>query len=190
MIFVVDVEADGPAPFFGSMIQIGAVHIGYDLKIDSGFDILIKPMEGAGDIVMDPLLSNCYSLEWLIKLRERASIEGCNQKDAMINFYEWIRDHSFSQDGSPTCPIYYSDNNGFDFAFTHWYFIKFIREYGDPFGHSSRNISDIYKGLMGNMRKNFKSLRKTPHTHNAIDDAMGNAEALIEMVKKYGLKIF
>jgi hypothetical protein len=31
-------------------------------------------------------------------------------------------------------------------------------------------------------------LRKTPHTHHPVDDAKGNAEALIEM-KKMGLKI-
>jgi hypothetical protein len=36
--------------------------------------------------------------------------------------------------------------------------------------------------------KNFKHLRKTAHTHNPVDDAIGNAEALIAM-KKMGLLI-
>ena len=36
--------------------------------------------------------------------------------------------------------------------------------------------------------RNFKHLRKTPHTHNPLDDAIGNAEALLEM-KRLGLKI-
>ena len=35
---------------------------------------------------------------------------------------------------------------------------------------------------------NFKFLRKTRHTHNPVDDARGNAEALLAM-KELGLKI-
>ncbi len=38
------------------------------------------------------------------------------------------------------------------------------------------------------MFTNFKHLRKTKHTHNPVDDAIGNAEALLEM-KQMGLKI-
>ena len=33
-----------------------------------------------------------------------------------------------------------------------------------------------------------RKLRKTKHTHNPVDDAMGNAEALLAM-KEMGLKI-
>jgi hypothetical protein len=36
--------------------------------------------------------------------------------------------------------------------------------------------------------QNFKHLRKTEHTHNPVDDARGNAEALLAM-KEMGLKI-
>ncbi|MEA2028142.1 MAG: hypothetical protein U9N49_04135 [Campylobacterota bacterium] len=39
------------------------------------------------------------------------------------------------------------------------------------------------------MRVHFKHLRKTAHTHNALDDAIGNAEALLKIVKKYDLKL-
>jgi hypothetical protein len=35
---------------------------------------------------------------------------------------------------------------------------------------------------------NFKHLRKTKHTHHPVDDARGNAEALLQM-KAMGLKI-
>ncbi|WP_264821498.1 hypothetical protein [Acinetobacter shaoyimingii] len=35
----------------------------------------------------------------------------------------------------------------------------------------------------------FKHLRKTAHTHNPVDDAKGNAEALLALKKDYGLKI-
>lgn len=36
---------------------------------------------------------------------------------------------------------------------------------------------------------NFKHLRKTEHTHNALDDAQGNAEVLLIMKNELGLKI-
>jgi hypothetical protein len=32
-------------------------------------------------------------------------------------------------------------------------------------------------------------LRKTSHTHHALDDALGNAEALLTMIEQYDLKI-
>jgi len=36
---------------------------------------------------------------------------------------------------------------------------------------------------------NFKHLRKTKHTHHPVDDARGNAEALLTMKETLGLKI-
>ncbi|MEM8605165.1 MAG: exonuclease, partial [Cyanobacteria bacterium P01_H01_bin.121] len=46
----------------------------------------------------------------------------------------------------------------------------------------------LYKGLQKDTFTNFKHLRKTKHTHNPVDDALGNAEALLQM-KEMGLKI-
>jgi hypothetical protein len=38
------------------------------------------------------------------------------------------------------------------------------------------------------MRASWKQLRDTKHTHNPVDDAKGNAEAILKM-KDMGLKI-
>lgn len=35
---------------------------------------------------------------------------------------------------------------------------------------------------------NFKHLRDTKHTHNPVDDAKGNAEAMMKIVEKYEIK--
>jgi len=67
-----------------------------------------------------------------------------------------------------------------------WYFHHFLGE--NPFGHSSQNLGSLYKGLVKDSFDNFKHLRITPHTHHPVDDAKGNAEALLEM-KKMGLKL-
>jgi hypothetical protein len=58
----------------------------------------------------------------------------------------------------------------------------------NPFGHSSTNLGSLYKGLVKDTFQSFKHLRRTAHTHHPVDDAKGNAEALIEM-KRMGLKI-
>ena len=83
-------------------------------------------------------------------------------------------------------PFFVSDNNGFDFSFVNWYFWHFTG--ANPFGHSSANLGSLYKGMVRDTFQNFKHLRKTAHTHDPVDDARGNAEALPAM-KSMGLKI-
>jgi hypothetical protein len=58
-----------------------------------------------------------------------------------------------------------------------------------PTDTSSTNLGSLYKGVVKDMFTNFKHLRKTRHTHHPVDDARGNAEALLQIVEKYGLKI-
>jgi hypothetical protein len=59
----------------------------------------------------------------------------------------------------------------------------------NPFGHSSQNLGSLYKGLTKDTFGNFKHLRRTTHTHHPVDDARGNAEALLTMKRELGLKI-
>lgn len=85
--------------------------------------------------------------------------------------------------------ILVSDNNGFDAAWINAYMHKFAG--GNPFGHSSRRIGDLYAGLRKNFRdqNGWKKHKTTKHTHNPVDDAMGNAEALLFICQKYGISI-
>ena len=98
----------------------------------------------------------------------------------MDAFARWVKEKSKGR------PFFISDNNGFDWQFVNWYLWRFTG--GNPFGHSSTNLGSLYKGLVQDTFQNFKHLRQTPHTHHPVDDAKGNAEALLEM-KKMGLKI-
>jgi hypothetical protein len=43
--------------------------------------------------------------------------------------------------------------------------------------------------MVNDVFKNFKHLRKSAHTHHPVDDARGNAEALLTMKNKMGLKL-
>ena len=100
--------------------------------------------------------------------------------EVMNRFAAWIGENSNGR------PFFISDNNGFDWQFINWYFHHFTG--ANPFGHSSANLGSMYKGMVKDTFKNFKHLRKTKHTHHPVDDAKGNAEALLQM-KADGLKI-
>ena len=93
----------------------------------------------------------------------------------MRSFADWIECESEGK------PKFVSDNNGFDWQFVNWYFHHFVG--ANPFGHSSVNLGSLYKGTQQNLAASFKHLRDTPHTHHPVDDAVGNAEALLKMCR-------
>jgi hypothetical protein len=49
-------------------------------------------------------------------------------------------------------------------------------------------LGSLCKGMLRDTFQTFKHLRKTGHSRDPIDDARGNAEALLQM-KAMGLKI-
>lgn len=168
-VIMVDVESDGPIPRDYSMISFGAVIV--DNELNKTFYGKLKPISEKW--IPEALKVSGFSRD--------ESMEFDEPEKVMQEFRDWIKDHSKSR------PLFFSDNNGFDWQFINWYFIHFLNE--NPFGFSSTNLGSLYKGLERDMFKNFKHLRKTKHTHNPVDDAMGNAEALLHMKNDMGLKI-
>ncbi len=114
--------------------------------------------------------------------------EGADPGQAMAELRRWVTEVSSGR------PIFVSDNPGFDFAFVNYYFWRFADDGSwrsvNPFGHSSRRIGDIWSGLQGDAfaGSDWKRLRQTEHTHNALDDAVGNAEALLAISREHGWK--
>ena len=165
---MVDVEADGPIPGDYSMLSLGAVLVTPEL--DQTFFAQFRPI--SEKFVPQALAVSRYSREETLSFPEPAG--------EMQRFMDWLKAVC------PDRPIFISDNNGFDWMFVCWYFHHFLGE--NPFGHSSQNLGSLYKGLAKDVFVNFKHLRVTAHTHHPVDDAKGNAEALLEM-KGMGLKI-
>jgi DNA polymerase III epsilon subunit-like protein len=172
--FMVDVESDGEIPGTDdfSMTEVGVVLVREPLVEAPRFHGMLKP------------ISPRYNPEAL-KVSGRTREETLTFPDplaTMLDLEEFVRANNVGKRA-----MFISDNNGFDFMFVAWYFHHFLGR--NPFGHSSTNLGSLYKGTVGSMFKNFKHLRKTKHTHNPVEDAVGNAEALIEIVNKIGLKI-
>lgn len=166
---MVDIESDGPIPGDYSMICFGAVYVNQDL--DQTFYGKLKPI--SDQYIPEALAVSGFSREEVEEFDE--------PKKVMEDFAQWIQETSKGR------PIFISDNNGFDWMFICWYFHHFTG--ANPFGFSSQNLGSLYKGLIKDTFKNFKHLRKTKHTHHPVDDAKGNAEALLTLKNEYGLKI-
>jgi len=170
--FSVDVESDDQAPSIGSMVCFGAVKVS-DMS---------KTFYGQTSPISD---------KWT---PEALAISGFSREEhlgfddpyvVMKGFFEWVI--SVNEGGRP---IFISDNPAFDWQWINYYFHLYLGE--NPFGFSARRIGDLYCGIVAHGGKNHdwkKKYRKTRHTHNPVDDAMGNAEALIAFRDKLGLKI-
>jgi hypothetical protein len=166
---MVDVEADGPIPGDYSMISFGAIIV--EPSLSKTFYVQIKPISEKW--IPAALQISGFTREQTLTFE--------NPQAAMEKFALWIEAESSGR------AFFISDNNGFDWQFINWYFHHFCGK--NPFGHTSSNLGSLYKGAVKDTFVNFKHLRKTKHTHNALDDARGNAEALLQIAVDFGLKI-
>lgn len=166
---VVDVESDGQNFRKNSIVCFGAVIV--EPILSKTFYGKIKPTTDFW--VPDALAISGFSRE------EHLTFD--DPYEVMSNFAEWINKNSIGK------PILISDNNGYDAGWINLYFQEYNNSV-NPFGWSSRRIGDLYCGMKFDSRASWKHLRKTKHDHNPVNDAMSNAEAILEM-KKMGLKI-
>ena len=154
---VVDVEATGGvSPFSGVMTEFGAV----DVETMSSFHGVLYDSVPSEENPAIPVIVG----------------GGYDQAEVFIRFEEWLK--SFNDDRL----VFVSDNNGYDAMWMAYYCDKNLGY--NPFGHSSRRIGDLYAGLRGKWRETskWKRLRQTVHDHNPVNDALGNAEALRQIL--------
>lgn len=159
---LVDVEATGQSPFSGEMTEFGAVAMNREMTaMQSSFHgILIEA-------IPDPVIP---AKPLILPDSKRH-----DEREVMLKFEKWLL--SFGER-----VVFWSDNNGFDSAWINYYFDKHGIQ--NPFGHSSRRISDFYAGLTGNVKntQKWKKLRVIPHTHVSLEDSLGNCNALISLI--------
>lgn len=168
---VVDVESDGPIPNLYSMVCFGAVIV--EPGLTKTFYGKTKPI--SNEFIPDALKISGFSREEHEKFDD--------PKEVMEKFSEWVFKNSKGR------PIFISDNPAFDWQWINYYFHFYLGK--NPFGFSARRIGDLYCGMKMDTHVNSewkKLYRKTKHDHNPVNDAKGNAEALLTM-KKMGLKL-
>jgi hypothetical protein len=168
---VVDVESDDQSPAIGNMVCFGAVLVSDMTKTFYG---QTRPI-AIGNYNPEALAVSGFSREEHLKFPDPEQV--------MKDFAKWAVEVS---DGKPT---FISDNPAFDWQWINYYLHMYNGS--NPFGFSARRIGDLYCGMKMHAGKNSewkRKYRKTVHDHNPVNDAKGNAEALIEM-QKQGLKI-
>lgn len=165
-IIVVDVESDGGLLGTNSMVCFGAVIVDLEGKLDKTFYGQTAPI--SKEFEPDALAVSGFS---------REEHEKFDNPDLVFqNFHAWVIENSVGQ------PVLVSDNNGYDASWINWYFLTYRGV--NPFGWSSRRIGDMFCGFYNNAKYRWKKHRKTKHTHHPVDDAKGNAEALLYLIKQ------
>lgn len=167
----VDTEASGPIPGEYSLLSIGACVVENTRK---NYYCELKPINN--NFIPKAMEVNGLSLEKL-------AASGEEPATAMARFENWIKSGVGEQR-----PVFVGFNATFDWMFVHWYFIKFLGR--DPFGISGLDIKSYFMGkhqsLWGETAK--KKIRglypsETPHSHQALDDAIEQAEIFSRMLK-------
>lgn len=172
LLLSMDVEASGPVPGLGDMISFAAVVVepGLERQWQSGvlMPTCTKYSEGAyRSIGMS---------------REEHEASRVSIPSAMRSFVAWVRECSPGTDRA----VMLSDNPGFDFQWVNYWLHHC--EQPPVLGHSARRIGDAWAGLRKRPREtqSWRRYRVTAHTHDPLDDCVGNAEAWLEMWKQHG----
>ncbi len=170
-IIIVDVEADGPVPGINSMVCFGAVVVDKEGKFDQTFYGELAP-------ISDDFNLEALSISGFTRKQHEAFKPALN---TMVEFDEWLLTLGNND------KVLYCDNNQFDGMWMNYYCHRFLGK--NPFGFSSQRIGNIFHGFFNNPHYKWKKHRKTKHTHNPVDDAKGNAEALYWLYEQ-GYKLF
>lgn len=158
--FVIDVESDGPHPLDYNMISFGIVCVGDPSKTFLGE---VFPLHGNEGIKAARDISG-------VSFEEQLEFEHGNK--VMPKAVEFLKS---VHEGRVT---FWSDNPAFDWQFWNAYVHRFTG--ANPAGFSARRIGDLAAGLRNQpLNTNaWKKMRRAPHDHNPVNDALGNVQAL------------
>lgn len=170
-----DIEADGPIPGPHSMLSFGSAAFKSDKTLLGTFSANLQTLEGAK--------AHPKTMSWWETQPE--AWEAC-RKDAeapelvMPRYLNWIK-------SLPGKPVFIGYPVSFDFLFVYWYLIKFAGE--SPFTHSALDIktyamatlkTEYRKSTKNNMPRHW--FDDLPHTHVALDDAIGQGALFCNML--------
>lgn len=166
----VDIEASGPIPGKYSMLALGAVIV---TDLSKTFYVEIKPINE--NYIQRALDVSGLSMVDLLAHGETPAA-------AMSKFEKWINENTEGK------PVFVGFNATFDWSFVNYYFHNFLGR--NPFGISGLDIKAYYMGLTHCTWKETAKRRiliefrsSHPHTHNALDDAIEQAEMFGKMIK-------
>jgi hypothetical protein len=178
-----DIEADGPIPGVYSMLAFG-------LSVAATFDgVTFMPREPEADTFYRELrpISDRFDEDALAVSgldRHTLLVAGVEPERAMRDAADWVQ----IQAGEARA-VMVGYPVVFDWMFLHWYFIRFTGS--SPFGFSSAlDMKTVYqqkarvtldRAGRNDLPAELRSSR--PHTHNARDDAIEQAEIFNKLMR-------
>ena len=185
--FSVDIEADGPIPLIHSMSALGAAVAGrFDgttfARADPTLETFYAELRPISD-EFDPQAVEVAGLD-----RERLAREGEPPGDAMTRFATWVLETA----GGDGRPVFVAYPASFDWTWVSMYLARFAAT--NPFGFSGvLDMKTMYatkarvrigKAVKREMPAHLLSTR--PHTHNARDDAIEQADLFANLFEWSG----
>jgi hypothetical protein len=183
--FSVDVESDGPVPGPYSLVSIGACAAairdrdGSIEALDPDAETFYRELEP----ISDRFNQEALAVSGLT--REHLMANGTDPAEAMTDFAAWI-DEIAARHGAK--PVFAAYPLAFDWQFTYHYLVVYAGR--SPFGHSAhfdlktayavRADAAIRDSTKRNMPRALLGNRR--HTHNALDDAKGQADLLVALL--------
>jgi hypothetical protein len=185
--FSADVETDGPIPGPFSMLSLALVYAGrfdgvrFERPADYSTTFYRELRPISDDFQPEALKINGLD-------RAKLSREGSAPEVAMAEASEWVRDVAGGAE-----PVLVAYPLSFDWSWLYWYFMRFVPT-GSPFNHSRAfDIKTAFAVKAGipvsqagraNLAPELRS--HVAHTHNALDDARGQAEIFANLFEWRG----
>ena len=175
----IDIEADGPIPGSFSMLSLGAAAFKLGNKTPiSTFEVNLTPLSGARQ--------DSDTMAWWKTQPEAWNYATSNQKtprEAMLAFRAWL-------EALPGKLVFVGFPATFDFMFAYWYVVEFTG-YPAPFGFQGLDIKTL---AAAKLPIAFPQATKRnmptrwfrgcpPHTHKAIDDAIGQGILFLNIME-------
>ncbi|MDI1459939.1 exonuclease [Catellatospora sp. KI3] len=182
MYFSADVEADGPIPGPFSMVSVGLAVAGTRAHAFSRADPTAATFYRELKPVSDDFVPEAMAVSGL----DRAALvrDGADPATAMRELTDWVKETA-----AGAKPIFVAYPASFDWMFVYWYLIRFTG--GSVFGHSGcLDVKTAYavradvpfsRAVKGQMPRHLLSRR--PHTHNALDDAIEQADLFANVME-------
>jgi hypothetical protein len=170
-----DIEADGPIPGPNSMLSFASAAYLADKTLVGTFSANLELLPGASGHPQTMAWWETQPAAWAAC---RTDLR--NPSEAMPAFVAWLKT-------LPGKPVFVAYPAAYDFMFVYWYMIRFAGE--SPFSHSALDIKSY---AMAVMQKDYRESTKrnmpkawfddVPHTHVALDDALGQGLLFCNML--------
>jgi hypothetical protein len=170
-----DVESDGPIPGPNSMLSFGSAAFLADETMLGTFSANLTTLPGA--------CGHPQTMEWWAGQPQAWAACRLYTRDpaeVMPRYVAWLK-------SLPGLPVFVAYPAGYDFMFVYWYLIRFAGE--SPFSHSALDIKTYAMALLdieyrASVKKRMPRewFSEHPHTHVALDDAIGQGQLFCNML--------